>query len=66
MKKIIIALLISSALLSCKKESAQSCYVCTFGTINGYTRPDEVYCGPMPHTWKDGSGNDIQSFCIPK
>ena len=65
MKKLILSLLIVISLVSCSKQGGQ-CYRCSFGTVNGYTRTSEVYCGTNPYNFKDAQGNDIPSSCIPK
>jgi hypothetical protein len=64
MKKIIVLLLVVTTLFSCSKD--KQCYTCTFGTSNGVTPPAKEYCGPMPVIFKDASGNELQSYCIPK
>lgn len=64
MKKIIGVLLVSITLFSCSKD--KQCYTCTFGTSNGVTPPSREYCGPLPTTFKDANGNELQSFCTPK
>ena len=65
MKKLILLLLIVITLVSCSKQSGQ-CYRCSFGIVDGYTRPSEVYCGTLPGNFKDAQGNDIPNSCIPK
>jgi len=64
MKKLIGVLLVVITMVSCSKD--KQCYTCTFGTSNGVTPPAKEYCGPMPATFKDASGNELQSFCTPK
>lgn len=61
MKKLLFILLIAS--VSCTKE--KQCYECSFGVINGYQPPNEVYCGPMPYV-KKINGNEVNTFCFPK
>jgi len=64
MKKLLLILLIP-VVASCTKDRG-NCYNCTFGTSNGQQPPAIEYCGPMPHTFKDAQGNDLQSYCVPK
>jgi len=66
MKKVLLILLFIP-FISCKKDiKGNDCYVCSFGIVNGYTRLPENYCGPIPHVWTDGAGNNIPVICIPK
>ncbi len=66
MKRIILSVLITAALISCKKDNPGNCYDCTFGTVNGVTPPPQEYCGDMPHNFTDAQGNPLSSFCVPK
>lgn len=59
-------LLIIFLFASCTKEQHTQCYTCTYGAVNGYTRPPDNYCGPMPYKPKDASGNELSVYCIAK
>ena len=61
MKKLIIPLLIIT-LFSCKKESG-SCWYCTFGTLNGVSRPDTVVCQKEMPVFFDSEGNNLPQNC---
>ncbi len=67
MKKIILVVLITAFLMSCKKSS--QCYHCTFGVgPNGTIPPPETYCGPdgASHIFVDSFGNRLSSTCTPQ
>lgn len=65
MKKLLLALIISLTLLSCKKEHG-TCYHCTFGYYNGVQHPPVDYCGEEGRQFKDDQGNDLSSYCVRK
>jgi len=50
MKRLLLILALPILMASCKKEPAtqqQFCYKCTYGTVKGYTRPDDTFCGDL-------------------
>ena len=65
MKKLIVVLLIASTLTSCKKDKG-TCYICTFGSINGTTPPAQTVCGQLPKEFHDDQGNPLSSYCTLK
>ena len=61
MKKIILLLIFSASLLSCKKDIlGRPCYTCIVGTET------KEYCGDTQPRWTDSQGNDLQVYCKPK
>ncbi len=66
MKQIILTALVIILFASCKKTS--QCYNCTYGTVNGYTRPPDVQCNGDINSYKpqDAQGNDISWQCLPQ
>lgn len=65
MKKLLI--IAAVFLASCSKEKSV-CWDCTFGPLNGITRPAETICndGEDPGPFEDAEGNDLSSFCQKK
>lgn len=64
MKKVIIALAVIFA--SCTKQPAAPpppCYECEYGTVQGYQKPADVFCGDITTYHPKYQGNDIQTFC---
>lgn len=66
MKKLIFLLVVAASFSSCKKDKGQ-CYNCSYGTINGYQKPDDTFCGDINNYHPtDAQGNQWQYFCTPK
>lgn len=64
MKKLLLAVVISLTLLSCKKD--QDCYHCNVSAANGTDRHDVDYCGEPNRQFQDTNGNDLNSYCVKK
>jgi hypothetical protein len=65
MKKLLPILALVILLASCKKQSVGNtgCFKCTYGTVNGYTKPDDVYCGSLSNYHPTYQGAEISYSC---